>query len=249
MNPSLRLFVLFTLLALGSEMLLAGEVASFSPTKSRLGRELTITYHAQEEAAVLKDANAMTAEVMMMRTEEMPLLSTVELQRQGGDWTGSVLLEDEKVRLLLVRFVSDDLADDNNGNVWNLLVYGDDGKPLEGSHEARGSFLMGGGFIEFKHEKDLQRAMQELTRELDLYPDNYEASSVLWRVMMRLEPGDETTEKVKADLERVYGRTQGDEKALAQLLPWFEQTGQTERADRLRKLTLDLNPKGEVARS
>ncbi|MGB5875161.1 MAG: redoxin domain-containing protein [Bacteroidota bacterium] len=249
MNPSLRLFVLFTLLALGSEMLLAGEVASFSPTKSRLGRELTITYHAQEEAAVLKDANAMTAEVMMMRTEEMPLLSTVELQRQGGDWTGSVLLEDEKVRLLLVRFVSDDLADDNNGNVWNLLVYGDDGKPLEGSHEARGSFLMGGGFIEFKHEKDLQRAKQELTRELDLYPDNYEASTVLWRVMMRLEPGDEITEKVKADLERVYGRTQGDEKALAQLLPWFEQTGQADRADRLRKLAVDLNPKGEVARS
>jgi len=249
MNPSLRSFVLFALSVLGSELLFAGEVASFSPAEPRIGRELVITYHVQPGAAVLKDARVLTAEVMVMRAEEMPLLSTVPMEKQGAGWTGTLLLEDEGARLLLVRFLSGDLADDNNGNVWNLLVYGDDGKPLKGSHEARGSFLMVSGVFEFKHEKDLQGARGEFARELEHYPDNYEALTSLWRVMLRLEPGDETTEEVKADLERAYGRSQGDEKVLVLLLPWFEQTGQSERADRLRKVAVDLHPTGEVARS
>jgi thiol-disulfide isomerase/thioredoxin len=249
MNSLIRVSFLFVLFVLGSETLSAGEVSSFSPIKPHIGRDLVITYHAQEEAALLKDVKVMTAEVMMMRAEETPLLSTVSMEGRDGDWTGSLVIEDERARLLLVRFLSDEIADDNNGNVWNLLVYGDDGKPVKGSHEARGSFLMGRGFLDFTHERDLQGARQEYMHELELYPDNYEASAALWRVMMRLEPGDETTEKVKSDLERVYGKNQGDETALELLLPWFEQTGQMERADRLRKVATDLNPTGEVARS
>ncbi len=249
MKSSMRIFTIATVLTLMRGVLLAGGPATFVPADPQPGGKLTITYVSMEGAAILKDVESVTAEVMMMRGEELPLFSSVLMKKENAIWSGSLVLEEERARMLLVRFVSGDLVDDNGGNVWTVVLYGKTGQPLEGSHEALGAFFQTSGFADFKHEKDLEAARREFVRELELYPDNWRASTLLWRVMTRLEPGDETTARIKAELETVYGRTQEDEMALVALLPWFDQTGQKERAARLRKVAVGLNPKGEVARS
>ncbi len=224
------------------------QVVVISPPTPKVGDEVTMTYNAKAKSATLREAKEITAEVFVIG-EGMPVLKEIPLSTSAQGWKGSFKLTDEKSKLFLVRFMSGDLVDDNGENVWSSLVYGSDGKPVKGAHLQHAYIFQSGSFFNFKHEKDMTKAKAELAKEKELYPDNWAATAGLWGFWMRESPTDETKAKIKEELAPFYERYKDNEDVVAGVLRWFEQTGQKEKAEEIRKTALASNPKGKVAQS
>jgi len=225
------------------------QVATISPQKPKVGDEIVITYNLASKAANLRNVKEITAEVLVMRDGEMPSLQEVRMKKSDKLWKGSFKLSDQKARVMLLRFSSGEMMDDNGENSWDVLVYGSNGQPLKGAHLQRASLLQRGAIIDFKVAKDMEGAKAELAKERELYPDNWAATTTSWSLLMREKPGDETKAAIKGELEKLYEARKNDEEAVAGLLSWFEQTGQKERADEIRKSAVAANPKGKIAES
>jgi len=225
------------------------QVATISPGTPKIGDEITVTYNPKAKGATLRDAKEISLEALAMRETDLPVLIETPMRKEAKVWRASFKLTDEKSRLILLRFVSDDQKDDNGENVWNILVYGTDGKPLKGAHLQRASFLRQGSFLEFRHQKDIAAAKTEVAKERELYPDNWHATTLLWDIMLRENPSDETKARIKEELAKLYESQKDDEEVVSTLLYWFEQTGQKDRADEIRKAAIAGNPKGKIAES
>ena len=223
------------------------QVATISPQKPKIGDEVVVTYNSSAKAANLRDVKEITAEVLMMRDADTPVLHEVPMKKADKLWKCSFRLSDEKARLMLLRFASGELKDDNGENAWNVLTYGPNGKPLKGAYLQRASILQRGAIIDFKLTKDMEGAKADIERERELYPDNSAATTTLWSILIREKPGDETKAKIKGELEKLYERQKNNEEAVAGLLYWFEQTGQKAKAEEIRKAALAERPKGKIA--
>jgi thiol-disulfide isomerase/thioredoxin len=221
------------------------QAAVITPAKPTIGDEIVITYNAGSAKATLASATDISAEVLVARSGDVPVLIEVPLKREGKLWKGSMKLKEEKGNVLLVRFVAGDQRDDNKENVLLLLVHGANGKPLEGANLTNGSILASGSFVDFKLAKDLEAAKSAFAKERELYPDNLAAMFQLWWTLMREKPGDETKEMIKQELEKEYAK--GNDKFASDFASWYEQVGMKEKAADIRKAAIGKDPKGKAA--
>jgi len=220
---------------------------TLSPAKPKSGDQLMLRYNSASRSATLRDARGITGEVMLVSAAGLPVLVEVPLKHEGNFWSGSFSLPDKDIALLLIRFTSGENTDDNGANVWDAMVYGTDGTPVRNAHLLRSSILRGRSVMEFKHSKDPEAAKKEIAAEEEAYPDNLEATTTRWGMMMRETPGDATLSKIKQELESIYASKKNDEGSVSSLLYWFETTGQKQRADEIRAAAIAANPRGKIA--
>lgn len=223
------------------------EVAKIQPRNPKIGDEIVITYDQNAKAANLRDVRQITAEVLLAKENDSPVLLELPMKKSAKIWKCSFRLSDDKTRFLLFRFVSGELIDDNGENAWNTLVFGSNGRPLKGAHMQRAIGRQYGSVIDFKIAKDTEGAKADFIRERELYPGNWRAAFRWWSVLMRERPGDETKAEIKEDLENVYKLQKNNGEAVASLLYWFPQVGAKERADQIKKEAIAADPKGPVA--
>jgi thiol-disulfide isomerase/thioredoxin/tetratricopeptide (TPR) repeat protein len=235
-----------TLLALIPAMLFA-QIFAVNPVQPKIGDRLTMTYDPQAPSAALKGAATAKAEAMLMFGADLPILVEVPLAKNGSVFTGTFELKNDAARLIIFRVVSGADQDNNGGNCWFTMVYGGDGKPLENACLQAGLFVGGNGIMEFKHEKNYPAAYAAFKQEKESYPSNWRVYTTEWSVMMRENKAEETKAKIKAALDSYYDRFKGNEDAVASALYWFDQTGQKDRGESLKKEIMEKNPKGPVA--
>jgi thiol-disulfide isomerase/thioredoxin len=239
--------VLFIAAMFISAAVIQEEVATISPASLMIGNEIVITYNEGAKAANLRNAKEIGAEVLMVRDAAMPVLLELPMKKSGKLWKCSFKLSDEKARLLLLRFVSGELMDDNGENAWNVMVSDSNGQPLKGACLQRATILQRGTIVDFKVAKDAEEAKANIVRERELYPDNRAATMLWWSLLMREKPGDESKAKIRAELEEMYEAQKNNEDVVASLLSWFEQVGLKEKADEIRASSIAANPNGKIA--
>jgi thiol-disulfide isomerase/thioredoxin len=237
------LFALFTI----TSSAMYGQIATFSPSAPALGKALQISYDAGAPGAVLSDAQALSAEILLMREQQQPILHDIPLAASGKIWKGSWTIDDPKGLLFLVHFVSNGRTNDNDGKCWVFFVHGTAGKPVKGAALSNAVLFMTGDQFDFKHPRDLATALEIANQELSLYPDNWKAEIFRYRLMLRQKPGEETVSEVKRGLDRLYDANKHNEEAVAAMLPFFDQTGQKERATKIKADALTANPRGMIA--
>ncbi len=230
------------------------KVATVLPSKPQVGDEITITYNPKAKAATIRDAKELTAEVLIYRDDDpvtrdlsYPVLIEIPMKQAGSVWKGSFKLEDPRSQLLILQFISGEQKDDNGENVWNVLVHDSKGKPVKGAYRSRGILLQYGGYMSFKHQKDLEQAQEAYLQEKELYPDNWRAHTALWDIWLKEKKDDETKAKVRQELDRLYDQFKNDQNVAVWFLKHFEQTDQQERVDKIREEMLKADPKGRLA--
>jgi thiol-disulfide isomerase/thioredoxin len=226
-----------------------GQVADFAPAQPVVGKEISIAYDATAPGAALKSPAEITAELLIMRDRKAPLACEVALTKAGQMWKGKCKLDDPQSLLLVVRFLSGEQVDDNSESCWLVQVCGSDGKPVQGANFQQAILSMSGGQFDFKYPRDLAKAKESTEAELSLYPANWRAEVFRLRIAMREKPDQITLAVIKRDLDRLYDANKGDEEAVAALLPLFEQTGQKDRADKIKGDATVANPRGVIAQT
>jgi len=244
-----RLLPLALVLLLAPVHVTRGEVLTISPAEPKIGAQIQVAYDETAAGAAIRGGSSLVLEAMLMRSDAPALLKEIPLKKEGKLWVGGFLLDDELSRLILIRIVSGDLKDDNNGRPWNSLVHGKDGKVLRDARVFKSVFVAGYGMTGFKHEKDFTAAYALLAEERKEYPDNWRATTTEWMGLSREKPGEESRTSIAASLAAYEKQFAGNQEAIAAALTWYEQTGQKAKADSIRKSALASDPKGKIAES
>ncbi|HPI73304.1 MAG TPA: redoxin domain-containing protein [bacterium] len=246
--PRKLIFLLWLalLLAACQTTLAPDQIAGIKPAKPKAGETVTVYYQPAAKGAKLQNAGAITAHILIGYEKEQPRLLELAMQKADKLWKAEFTLPGEKPLLLLYRFAAGEKIDDRGGNSWHSLVYAD-GKPVKGSHLTLATLLRQQEYVHFKIAGTPEQSRKELDKELEAYPNNAQANSLLWRLQLREKPGDSTKSAIRAALETVYEANKHDEDAVATLLNWFAQTDQAARAESIRNEWMTKNPKGKLA--
>ena len=245
-----RIGVLLLLVIAGlsgcSRQMPPGQVAAWLPDRPQAGGEITLFYNPAAPGAVLVNGTGLTAEMLIMRTSEPPIRTELPMAQKDGVWRTRHLLPAEG-QFFLLRFAANGKTDDNGGRCWEGILHGREMRPLRGAHLQKSLLLQQGGAGGFPFRQSLSEAETELEAELALYPDNLEAKSALWDLLLRRSPLASTKERVRNELRQIYENAGGDEETLAALLPFFFRTGQEYAARQIIAESVALLPRGPVA--
>lgn len=247
MQKRLGVWLSVLIVVFGSGLTAQEQVAGITPAKPKIGDDIVITYNAGSAKAALASATNITAEVLVSRTEDVPLLVELPMKQEGKMWKATMRLKEEKAAVLLLRFVSGEQQDDNNENAWLAMIHGANGAPVTGANLTRGSLLRSGSLVDFKITKDLEAAKTAMMQERELYPANLNAAFQLWSILMREKPGDETKEAIKKELEKEMGK--GNEEYASAFAGWYDQLGMKEKATEIRNAAIRKDPKGKAAQA
>ncbi len=245
-----RIGVLLLLVIAGlsgcSRQMPPGQVAAWLPDRPQAGGEITLFYNPAAPGAVLVNGTGLTAEMLIMRTSEPPIRTELPMAQKDGVWRTRHLLPAEG-QFFLLRFAANGKTDDNGGRCWEGILHGREMRPLRGAHLQKSLLLQQGGAGGFPFRQSLSEAETELEAELALYPDNLEAKTALWDLLLRRSPLASTKERVRNELRQIYENAGGDEETLAALLPFFFRTGQEYAARQIIAESVALLPRGPVA--
>ena len=224
-------------------------VFSVTPANPRVGDKITVAYDESAPSAKLKNAGEMDVYILIVTNGyENPLFLQLPMKHTGKTWTASLPLTEQTSKLLLFRCISGDNVDDNNGDGWDVMVYGSNGKPVKGAHYSM-ALLMNGGINSFRHKKDDAAMKEELQKELELYAGSRGALSMLWNMKLKENSSAETISTIKQELGQVYDANKDDEKFLPTIVYWYERIGDSTKAEQIRQAEIAARPKGPVARS
>ncbi|NOZ56875.1 MAG: redoxin domain-containing protein [Calditrichaeota bacterium] len=164
-----------------------------SPSKPKAGETIKVTYTPGTES-VLANADSLLLQYWVFPTSpsSQARAEEVKLTRQGKHWVATLTVPEGAGCLVfqvsLARGVG--TIDDNDGQCWDVLVYGPDGKVVPGGYQALASSYTYGGFL--KRKRDPDRAKQLLQKELELHPKNLAAALQLLYLEARDARGDST---------------------------------------------------------
>ncbi len=223
------------------------QTLTITPAEPKVGDQVTIVYDENGGEATLKGLTGLKAEALLTHTSDDPTLVSVPLDRDGDKWSGAFTLADNQARQIVVRVVSGDQQDNHGGNAWSCLVYDGKGTPVENANVLYGSFLAGSGFMEFTHERDYGAALAAFAREKSLYPGNWRAYPAQWSTLVRQSRGSDSKPDLRKDVDAFFERFKSNEEAVGAALQWFDQVGESDRADSLRTEFIRRNPRGPVA--
>ncbi len=227
----------------------AQPLATMTPATPKAGETISVTYNTDAPSALLRNAAEIQCQTMVGRPEVEPLLIETMLKKEGNHWQGAFKLDVPNASYLVVRFVSGDKIDDNSGNVWDALVYGNDNKPVKDAHRTRGGLLLQGRWMSYRHAVDIPEAKSEFLKELELYPDNLATQFQLWDLALKENATAAAKDDVKKQLAAFYAGHSSDEGLLSDVVHWYERLGDTTRADEIRTSRITRNPGGKFARS
>ncbi len=220
---------------------------TISPDHPKPGDQLTLSYDCSVAGPQLKNAPVVNAEILVITDGyASPAFHAVSMKKDGARWTASYTPSESNAKLLLFRFTSSDSVDDNGGNVWSSMVYGDDGKPVPEANYSM-SLLMRGGFRAFNHTKDMDAVRSYVGYERELYPNRPDIIAKLWDQMMAVDKSAETRAAILKDIDRFAGMASSDEGLAGKIIHGYELAGDTVHASELRMATIQRFPHGNVA--
>ncbi|TAK60613.1 MAG: hypothetical protein EPO24_06505, partial [Bacteroidetes bacterium] len=222
------------------------DIFSITPQQPKIGDNITITYNAFASGALLKEVKEITALCLVYRGDEDPLVMETSMKQEGTLWKAEFLLAEENAKHIAFQLFSGDTYDDNSRDCWNLLVYGNDGKPVKGAHYSYAQVLQNGG-QHFGESKNPDKAKEELTKELELYSENPDAQMFYVRLHADEEKTPETTEKLLGILNSLSETLKENEEKLYGLSFLYSMIGHGEKGKEIENTIVEKNPKGYVA--
>jgi thiol-disulfide isomerase/thioredoxin len=225
-----------------------GARVDISPAEPVAGSSMTILYGTDAAPAFARNAAALTLDVLAVPADKAAdlRLRQVSMNKVGNYWKASFDADGAGVRLLCFRFVAGDSVDDNGGDVWAVMLHDAGHTPVRGAHAGMAT-LHQYGFGSFKKVRDAVLMKQELRQELAVYPDNWDAATMLWAAELGSQPADSVKQALRPALDAFYTRDKANDALAARYPGWYERLGDSAKAREIRADGALKAPKGKVA--
>jgi thiol-disulfide isomerase/thioredoxin len=235
------IFVCFCLPSLAQN-----DALNFKPQNPKHGDKLVLTYSPEKNPSGLKAADSVIAHILFVDAQKLDIQEK-KMNKHKRNWEVKFPVP-EKTSLMLIRFSSGNKTDDNNGDCWEIPIFGTDNKPVTDAFLLLATLHQMGEIQGFKVIKSEEESTKSIEKELAYHPDNMKAQVFKWSQMMKATKGSAATKaQIKEELLNVYQSNKSDEKAVYSLLSWFNQTGMEKRGKEIKDSILNVNPRGYLA--
>ena len=246
-----RILMIFILFLSATAARGQGSVFTIKPDKPKTGDVIEITYNPQVGADVLKDAKEITLYASQIHENGTSELAEAKMNKEGNIWKGSFTLKDILAKVILFRFDSGDLTDDNYGNCWSVLVCGDKGIPVEKAHYTLGMlYSYGGASAGFPVKADKEKSKFEIDEEGKLYPPKAQEISPLQQFYAEYNANSgnqEALNKLALQLVNYYSQKKKDEREVLNTITLLRLMKKSSLADSLAADYKKSYPSGKFA--
>ncbi len=222
-----------------------------SPSKPKAGETIKVTYTPGTKS-VLANADSLLLQYWVFPADPSgePRADEARFSKQNRRWTTTLTVPEGAGCLVfqvsLARGVG--TIDDNGGQCWDVVVYGNDGKVVRGAYRALAYSYLYGGFL--KRNRDANRAKQLLQKELQRHPKNLAAALELLRVEARDARGDSTKQiAVAARADSLAALLPEEPGLLSMLVRVYRTLGQQAKANQVVEQIRRIDPNHPVVLS
>lgn len=239
----------FVILFISSAVVGQEPVFSIKPEKPKIGDRITITYNGAAKNALFKDVKEIFLCACFIEGSSLTSLAEVKMEKKENLWQGSFELKEKAARVILFRFDSGDITDDNNQNCWLSLVYNGKGNPLEQGHSTLGMLYKYGGLSNgFPVLIDKEKSIAENALETKFYPEGKNSLEKLFKSYNEKPSDVETAAQIETGIIKYYNENKSDETAVLNVVSMLRSIKRGEKADELTAEYLKINPNGKLAR-
>jgi thiol-disulfide isomerase/thioredoxin len=222
------------------------DVLNYKPQNPKHGDKMVLTYSPEKNPSGLKSADSVIAHILFVDAQKLDIQDK-KMTKHKRNWEVKFPVP-ETTSLMLIRFSSGNKTDDNNGDCWEIPIFGKDNKPVTDAFLLLATLHQMGEIQGFKVAKSEEETTKSIEKELAYHPDNMKAQVFKWSQMMKATKGSAATkDQIREELLNVYQSNKSDEKAVYSLLNWFNQTGMEKRGKEIKDSILNANPKGYTA--
>lgn len=224
-----------------------GSRVKYSPEKPTINDIISITYNTSHKEAVIKNPSQMVLQIVFWKKFEDYIFKQIPMIKDGNYFTANVTLPNDSVVYITYKFVSESAIDDNNLQWWDIFLYDNTGKELEGGHYQKAlSSLFS---YDLKRKMDVSEARKELEKEIELYPDNIFALQTKWLNDIKVSNEDTNVVKdVQEKLRSAYEKWKTDEEATHYIAYAADYAKMTGLLNVIRDYYSIKSPKGKVIR-
>lgn len=166
-------------------------VAWITPEKPKAGDSITVWYRYNDPTSAFHDGSQALAELYCFSdfpddpgSMSMPTVLQAQLLPADSLMKAKFKLNVPGVKFIIYKFESTEEIDDNNGDLWNSLIYDSTGKPVFQSLECRSWAYSGfASDSSYRMRRDISLAADDIREELKLYPQSFSA----WNAYFMLE--------------------------------------------------------------
>lgn len=212
---------------------------SYSPEKPAPGGEITVNYNPA--GTDLEEASKIYL-VAYLYAKGTPEAKEVSMRKKGKSWKASFATE-EKTRGVIVKFIDDEVVDNNEKKGYIITLCGEDGKQIAGGlaglAEAHASW---GRIVGMEGDKEL--ALSCFEEEFKLHPElkrEYLSPYILLLAGLKKEEGNEIIQK---ELDQLTAKDDLSEEELTVMVGLCTKINQMQEAQKYSKMIQEIYPKG-----
>lgn len=231
-----------------SSLLLADEGrVKYSPEKPTINDIISITYNSSHKDAVIKKPTNMVLQIVFWKKFEDYTMKLIPMIKDGDYFTANFTVPNDSIVYITFKFSSDAGLDDNGLHWWEIFLYDNKGKELEGSHYQKAlSSLFN---YDLTRRMETQVAIKELDKEIELYPDNIFALQTKWlNDVKNSKENPDVVKDVQEKLRNAYEKWKSDEEATHYIAYAADYVKMTGLLNVIRDYYLIKSPKGKVIR-
>ncbi|RQV96320.1 hypothetical protein EH221_04945 [bacterium] len=173
----------------------------------------------------------------------------IDMKKRNGIWEAVYTLTDTSVKMLMFTVqveVSEKQSIIGSQNVFqDMLVYDEANRPVQGAHQARALSYTGLGGL---RNEDLDLAVQEIEKELELYPDNLSARNLFYTLLLKANNySSRIRNQIKREIDEMLYRNPTDENTMNFAIGGYRLIGEMDVAQKVEDDLIEQNPKGNQA--
>ena len=240
-----KIILILAAIIFSSQMVSAG-LLSVDPEKPETGSTLILEYKSDQYFENAKGVYAFV--YIFSENDAMPLAYEVwmnyndSLDLFKGDFTIP-----KGMNFALIKVGNEDEIDDNKGAFWDVQVFDESGKPVEGANYRKAMSYMGAMPDYYQRQPNLMKALDFLEKEIDYYPDNIEAKIGL--IAMQFNLNMITKGKFENELKNIISESNFnyDEGALTAVTRALRTLNRNSKAEDLEEEFVQRNPESKLA--
>lgn len=235
--------------------------AQFKPEKPVLGEKVTITYNPHAKDALLQEVDGITLEVLYV-IENIPVAYMItaydpvypvykeyKMKKVNKAWEAEFTLDVPNSKILLYRFSSGNLLDENNGRSWFTVIYEKDGLPSENACYMLSEMYINGyerGNYDFRFERDMKKYEEVYKNEMKYRPMSLHGATSRWSDMKnQKDTYEQNKPQILKEMDELYARYKDNEKGLIPIIWWYKRIGDTLKFKQIESNLKSISPAGD----
>jgi thiol-disulfide isomerase/thioredoxin len=245
-----RIFLLMTFTALlvmqGCSQKTPESQVSFDPAMPCTGHTLMVSFIPGTDSP-LGDSGSVLMRALIYPADISGevTLKEIQMKKNGNKWNAQLPISESDIGSILFHFADEKSIDSNNEKGWDVLIHTKEGQPVRGAYAAQSRSYMSTYYMERK--RDIDRSLELLEMELELYPDHWHAIPSGWYYRARKTRGNnEELSKIDEEVKTLVKEHPDDVSLLTQAYSHFNRRKNTEESNKLLKKIKKIDPENTL---